>query len=167
MRIRCIQNLLKMKEKNFALKDQFQDKIRRLEMDKEIQEKKVAKLQKEMLDLDREKYKVELKAKETIDEMKRSQRSSMNDVKGRVSAQSSMENKIVKSQMDLKKANKEIERLQEQLRYALGKQKNYSASKQTEEGSARKQAPEKPPKPEIDYEKQVMKQDVALLTDQC
>ena len=80
-------------------------------MDKEIQEKKVAKLQKEMLDLDREKYKVELKAKETIDEMKRSQRSSMNDVKGRVSVQSSMENKIVKSQMDLKKANKEIERL--------------------------------------------------------
>ena len=36
-------------------------------MDKEIQEKKVAKLQKEILDLDREKYKVELKAKETVD----------------------------------------------------------------------------------------------------
>ena len=41
-------------------------------MDKEIQEKKVAKLQKELLDLDREKYKVELKAKETVDELKKS-----------------------------------------------------------------------------------------------
>ena len=67
MRIRCITSLLQFKEKNFAIKDQFQDKIRRLEMDKEIQEKKVAKLQKEILDLDREKYKVELKAKETVD----------------------------------------------------------------------------------------------------
>ena len=64
MRIRCITSLLQFREKNYAIKDQFQDKIRRLEMDKEIQEKKVAKLQKEMLDLDREKYKVELKAKE-------------------------------------------------------------------------------------------------------
>ena len=41
-------------------------------MDKEIQEKKVAKLQKEMLDLDREKYKSELKAKEAVNELKKS-----------------------------------------------------------------------------------------------
>ena len=93
-------------------------------MDKEIQEKKVAKLQKEILDLDREKYKVELKAKETVNELKRSQKSSQNDVKGRATAQSGTEQKLQKSQMDLKKARMEIERLQEQLRYSLGKQRN-------------------------------------------
>ena len=62
----------------------------------------------------------------------------------------------------------EIERLQEQLRYALGKQKNnyQSASKQSEEGSARKQPPERPPRPELDLEKQQMKQEIAQLTDQ-
>lgn len=60
-------------------------------MDKEIQEKKVAKLQKEMLDLDREKYKIELKAKETVQELKKNQRTTMNDVKGRQTAQSNVE----------------------------------------------------------------------------
>ena len=45
-------------------------------MDLEIQTKKVGKLNKELLDMDRQKYRAELKVKETIDEMRKSQRTS-------------------------------------------------------------------------------------------
>ena len=41
-------------------------------MDLEIQTKKVGKLNKELLDMDRKKYQAELKAKETVDEMRKS-----------------------------------------------------------------------------------------------
>ena len=44
--------------------------MRRLEMDKEIQEKKVAKLQKDLLNLDRQKYQAELKAQESVTSMR-------------------------------------------------------------------------------------------------
>jgi len=44
MRIRCITALLQARERAWEIKSQFQDQIRRLNMDKEIQEKKVAKL---------------------------------------------------------------------------------------------------------------------------
>jgi len=44
VRIRCISFLLQAKEKTWHMKEQFQDKMRRLEMDHESQEKKVAKL---------------------------------------------------------------------------------------------------------------------------
>ena len=44
VRIRCISSLLQAREKTWHMKEQFQDKMRRLEMDKESQEKKVAKL---------------------------------------------------------------------------------------------------------------------------
>ena len=46
--------------------------------------------------------------------------------------------------MDLKKARMEIERLQEQLRYAIGKQKNYGTPRKNsqEGGSDRKHVPE-------------------------
>ena len=44
--------------------------MRRLEMDKEIQEKKVAKLQKELLDKDRKIYQAELKVTEKNQEVK-------------------------------------------------------------------------------------------------
>ena len=41
-------------------------------MDLEIQTKKVGKLNKELLDMDRQKYQAELKTKETIDELRKS-----------------------------------------------------------------------------------------------
>ena len=73
------------------MKDRFEDKIRRLGQENELQEKRIAKLQKEKLDLDREKYKVELKAKENLDQLRKSQKAGANDIKGRVRVESGIE----------------------------------------------------------------------------
>jgi len=43
-RIKCISALLQAREKAWHMKEQFAEKMRRLEMDKDIQEKKVGKL---------------------------------------------------------------------------------------------------------------------------
>ena len=70
IRIKCITALLQAREKAWQVKEQFTEKMRRLEMDKEIQEKKVAKLQKDLLNLDRQKYQAELKAQESATSMR-------------------------------------------------------------------------------------------------
>ena len=59
-------------------------------MDLEIQTKKVGKLNKELLDMDRQKYRAELKVKETIDEMRKSQRTSQRQNQGAIVGQSGM-----------------------------------------------------------------------------
>ena len=81
MRLKCITTLLQAREKAWQMKEQFQDKMRRLEMDKEIQEKKVAKLQKDNLELDRQKYQAELKAQESATSMRQMQKQTKTGVK--------------------------------------------------------------------------------------
>ena len=95
--------------------------MRRLEMDKEIQEKKVAKLQKDLLNLDRQKYQAELKAQESVTSMRQMQKQSSTGVKEMIGLQSSTENKLLKAELELKKANAQIEKLQDQLRHSLGR----------------------------------------------
>ena len=75
-------------------------------MDKEIQEKKVAKLQKELLDMDRKKYLAELKAKESATTMRQMQKQSHSGVKDLIGQASSTEQRLLKSELELKKAEK-------------------------------------------------------------
>ena len=70
LRIKCFQALLLQKEKSFQTKNQWQEKVRRLEMDLEIQENKNAQLQRQVQQLDKQKYQTELKAKESAEKAK-------------------------------------------------------------------------------------------------
>jgi len=63
--------------------------------------------------MDRQKYQAELKAKQSVDEMRSVQKTSMRDAKGILSVQSSFEQKLLKTELELKKAEKQIEKLQE------------------------------------------------------
>lgn len=111
--------------------------MRRIEMDRDIQEKKVVKLQKDLLDMDRKKYQAELKAKEMTDSIKKSQRSSMMDAKTLLTQQSSMEQKLLKSELEQRKKDAQIQKLQEQIRYNLSRHPQGAASNIVD--SARKQ----------------------------
>ena len=71
-------------------------------MDLEIQTKKVGKLNKELLDMDRQKYRAELKVKETIDEMRKSQRTSQRQNQGAIVGQSGMQQQLTKKDKELK-----------------------------------------------------------------
>lgn len=53
--------------------------------------------------MDRKKYQAELKAKEMVQSMNHVKKSSMMDAKGLLNMQSSMEQKLLKSELDLKK----------------------------------------------------------------
>jgi len=71
--------------------------------------------------MDRKKYQAELKAKEMVQSMNHVKKSSMMDAKGLLNMQSSMEQKLLKSELDLKKKDMQIEKLQEQVRYNLSR----------------------------------------------
>ena len=52
------------------------------------------------------------------------QKQSNTGVKEMIGLQSSTENKLLKAELELKKANSQIEKLQDQLRYSLGRNPN-------------------------------------------
>ena len=74
-----------------------------------------------MLKLDQSKYQAELKAKQTLDQVRRVEEAASKSGQFAAGSKGGVETKLQKSQMDLKKATLQIEKLQEQLRLALGK----------------------------------------------
>ena len=73
-------------------------------MDIDIKEQKNKQLEKQLLKLDQSKYQAELKAKETAEQAKAAQIAAMKDGLNIAGAKGSVEYKLQKSQMDLKKA---------------------------------------------------------------
>ena len=90
-------------------------------MDIDTKEAKNQQLQKQMLKLDQSKYQAELKAKQTLDQVRRVEEAASKSGQYLAGSKGGVETKLQKSQMDLKKAQMQIEKLQEQLRLALGK----------------------------------------------
>ena len=90
-------------------------------MDLDIKDNKYAQLQRQIQQKDKQQYLQELKAKETVDKAKAMQIAALKDGQNIAGAKGSVEQKLQKSQMELKRAQMHIEKLQEQLRAALGK----------------------------------------------
>ena len=82
-------------------------------MDIDIKEQKIKQLEKQLLKMDQSKYQVELKAKETAEQAKAAQMAAMKDGMNIAGAKGSVEYKLQKSQMDLKKSQMQVEKLQE------------------------------------------------------
>ena len=76
------------------MREQYNDKIRRLDMDNNILEGKVAKLQKQLLDKDRQSYQTELRAKEQMEEAQKIQKQSLSDMRGQAGQRSKIETEL-------------------------------------------------------------------------
>ena len=117
-RLRCIQHILLQREQSSGMREQYNDKIRRLDMDNNILEGKVAKLQKQLLDKDRQSYQTELRAKEQMEEAQKIQKQSLSDMRGQAGQRSKIETELQKSQLELRRSKNEIEKLKQQLNNA-------------------------------------------------
>ena len=74
-------------------------------MDLEIQEGKNGQLQHKLQQLDKQKYQQELRAKEEAEKAKSLQIAALKDGQNIAGAKGSVENKLQKSQMELRKAH--------------------------------------------------------------
>ncbi len=126
-----IQRLLDWKEnKSLEIKQGLQEEVRRLTTERDTADNKCHRLEQRVQILDKQSYTLEFKVKELEESARNTKRTSLNDIRGQAANKAGAENQLKKSQMELKKAEKTIERLQEQLDKAYGKHKRPSALNQ-------------------------------------
>ena len=118
LRLRTIQALLNWKESTSQeIRQGFNEKLRKVTQERDTLERKCLSLEEQMTDMDKQKYQLELRAKE-IEENARQMK--LSQAVHRFDTQGQLKNQQHKSQIELWKAEKSIERLQDNIEKTNG-----------------------------------------------
>ena len=113
LRLRTIQALLNWKESTSQeIRQGFNEKLRKVTQERDTLERKCLSLEEQMTDMDKQKYQLELRAKE-IEENARQMKLSQ-------AVHRQLKNQQHKSQIELWKAEKSIEHLQDNIEKTNG-----------------------------------------------
>ena len=91
-RLRAIEALLNWKETTAReMREGYMEKLRKVTTERDMQEKKTQRLEKRIMDLDKEKSTLEYKVKELETEARTTQRSSLNQIRGQAAGKANTE----------------------------------------------------------------------------
>ncbi|TNV80114.1 hypothetical protein FGO68_gene13387 [Halteria grandinella] len=125
LRLKCLNAMLRQREKDVEYRSQYDLKLTRALQDREMWEEKCTRAQQRVIELDKEKYALQSTVKQREQDVKNTQDQQRQMSKNVTTASSQLEQKVTKLQCELKKREGEITKLQDQLRRLMGFDKLY------------------------------------------
>lgn len=113
MRIKCMQQMLKQRKKDFEFRNGIQEKMSKVNCDEEALQDKMARKEQKILQIDRDRHNLRNQLKEKDEEIRVLKNAQKSNLRDKQANHAQVEQKLVKSEFELKKMKTQVSKLQD------------------------------------------------------